>query len=131
YGWRFKDLGWKIGYEDGSSLYGSLPSLNQNIEGLGVQGPTSISGNNGKPTALTQNVSIADKREQVNGWKSSQTPSSYDLDVDNVTDIDDEFIYADAFISWTADSTVVSSPGLTTNTLEARDAEASVIIETA
>lgn len=131
YGWRFKDLGWKIGYEDGSSLYGSLPSLNQNIEGLGVQGPTSISGNNGKPTALTQNVSIADKREQVNGWKSSQTPSSYDLDVDNITDIDDEFIYADAFISWTADSTVVSSPGLTTNTLEARDAEASVIIETA
>lgn len=130
-GWRFKHLGWKIPYENGSSLYGSLPSLNQNIEGLGVQGPTSISGNSGKPTMLVQNVNIADKKEQVNGWKSSQTPSSYDLDVDNITSIDDTFIYADAFISWTADSTVINSPGLTTNTLEARDAEASVIIETA
>lgn len=131
YGWRFKDLGWRIRYEDGVSLYGSLPSLNQNIDGLGVQGPTSTAGNRGKPMALVQNVTIENEQVQVNGWKSSQTPTTYDLDVDNVTDVDGSYIYADAFISWSADSSIVSSPGLTSNTLEARDATASVTIEIA
>ena len=129
FGWRFKDLGWKVNYEDGVSLYGSLPSLNQNIQGLGIQGPTSVSGNNGKPTILTQNVDIAGKPAQVSGWKSSQTPTTYDLDIDNITSIDGDTIYADAYLSWNADNSTISSPGLTTTTLEARDASASVPVE--
>lgn len=122
FGWRFKDLGWKVNYENGISLYGSLPSLNQNIQGLGTQGPTSTTGNNGRPSALKQNVSISGKPAQVAGWKSTQTPTTYDLDVDNITSVDDVFIYADAFISWSGTSSTISSPGLTTSSLEARAA---------
>ena len=129
FGWRFRHLGWRVNYEDGISLYGSLPSLNQNISGLGIQGPTSITGNKGKPTVLVQNVSIEGKTQQVNGWKSSQTPTTYDLDIDNITSIDGDTIYADAYLFWTDDSSTISSPGLTTTTLEARDASASVPVE--
>lgn len=100
FGWRFVDLGWIVPFEDGISLYGSLPSLNQNIDGLGIQGPTSITGNNGRPALLTQNVEATNFRDQVNGWKSSQTPSSYFLDPDNLTDVDTTYIYADAYLSW-------------------------------
>lgn len=104
FGWRFVDLGWKVKFLEGLSLYGSLVSLNQNLSGLGVQGPTSTTGNNGRPLLLTQNVTILsgniDNLEQVNGWKSSQTPASYFLDPDNLTDIDSDYIYADAFFSW-------------------------------
>lgn len=100
FGWRFVDLGWIVPFEDGISLYGSLPSLNQNIDGLGIQGPTSIAGNNGRPALLTQNVEATNFRDQVNGWKSSQTPSSYFLDPDNLTSVDSTYIYADAYLSW-------------------------------
>jgi hypothetical protein len=36
----------------------------------------------------------------VSGWKSSQTPETYELETDNLIDTDDDTIYADAYISW-------------------------------
>lgn len=100
FGWRFVDHGWSVNFEDGLSLFGSLPSLNQNITGLGVQGPTSVSAQNGMPLILTQKVEITNGVDQVNGWKSSQTPTTYELETDNFIDVDDDTIYADAYISW-------------------------------
>lgn len=130
FGWRFKDLGWKVNYADGISLYGSLPSVNQNIDGLGTQGPTSVTGNNGRPTSIRQNISITNNPVvQITGWKSSQTPTTYDLDIDNLTNVDDVFIYADAYITWNGETGAVSSPGLTTSSLEARDPAATVPVE--
>lgn len=107
FGWKFIDQGWEVRFEDGISLYGSLPSLNQNIAGIGIQGPTSIVDNNGKALIITQKVVITDKNTQVNGWKDSQTPLTYVLDVDNLTEIDSLTIYADAYISWNGITTEV------------------------
>lgn len=100
FGWRFVDQGWAVNFEEGLSLFGSLPSLNQNIIGLGEQGPTTTAGNNGMPLILTQKVSITNDVAQVNGWKSSQTPLTYELETDNFIETDDDTIYADAYISW-------------------------------
>lgn len=116
YGWRFVDLGWLINFEDGLSLFGSLPSLNQNITGLGVQGPTTVGGDNGAPLILTQKVNLTNGEEQVNGWKSSQTPTTYELETDNLLDIDDDTIYADAYVSW--DGTTTEVVGITDPLLE-------------
>lgn len=129
FGWIFKHLGWEVLFRDGISLYGSLPSTNQNIEGLGIQGPTSTTGNNGRPAILLQNVDISNKQTQVDGWKSSQTPTTYALDVDNITGIDGDYIYADAFISWDGATGNVSAPGITSSALIARPATATVEIE--
>lgn len=124
YGWRFVDQGWEVLFTNGESLYGSLPSLNQNISGLGIQGPTSVAGNNGRPQVLVQKVSIDGEGNSVNGWKSSQSPNSYALESDNLIDVDGDTIYADAFISWDGDTgevvgftdTLVEYPA--TNTVE-------------
>lgn len=129
FGWIFKHLGWEVLFHDGVSLYGSLPSTNQNIEGLGIQGPTSTTGTNGRPAILLQNVEISNKQVQVDGWKSSQTPTTYALDVDNITDIDGDYIYADAFISWDGATGNVSAPGITSSALIARPATATAEIE--
>lgn len=107
FGWRFVDQGWLIGFDDGLSLYGSLPSLNQNIIGLGTQGPSGITGNNGRPLILNQKVIITDKDAQVSGWKSSQTPTTYELEADNLISVDAATIYADAYISWNSTTTEV------------------------
>lgn len=117
FGWRFVDQGWSVLFEKGISLFGSLPSLNQNITGLGTQGPTSTSGNNGRPLILLQRVNITNDQSQVNGWKSSQTASSYFLDPDNLTSVDTDYIYADAYLSWDGASGIVTAPGITTGTL--------------
>lgn len=112
FGWRFKNLGWAVPFEQGNSVYGSLTSLNQNRQGLGVQGPTSISGENGRPLFLTQKVPITNLPAQVNGWKTSTSPNVYNLEADALDEIDGYSIYADAFFSWTADSTTPSAPGI-------------------
>lgn len=129
YGWRFVHLGWEVRYEDGISLYGSLPSLNQNIDGLGVQGPTSVSGVSGRPLILLQKVAITNKPAQVNGWKSSQTPTSYQLDPDNLTNIDSTYIYADAYISWDGTTGFVEAPGATSPSIPEYSAAATVEVE--
>lgn len=117
FGWRFVDQGWAVNFESGLSAFGSFPSLNQNITGIGIQGPTSTTGNNGRPLLLLQKVAITNKPAQVNGWKSSQTPLSYQLDPDNLTSVDSDYIYGDAYISWDGTTGAVSAPGLTTSTL--------------
>jgi hypothetical protein len=129
YGWRFVHLGWEVRYEEGISLYGSLPSLNQNIDGLGVQGPTSVTGVNGRPLILLQKVAITNKPAQVNGWKSSQTPTSYQLDPDNLTNIDSTYIYADAYISWDGTTGFVEAPGATSPSIPEYSAAATIEVE--
>ena len=116
-GWVPIHLGWVVNFKEGISLYGSLPSLNQNIQGLGVQGPTSISGDSGRPLELTQGVPIAGEPAQVNGWKSSNTPTTYTLNPNDLKDIDDVFTYADAFVSWNGSTGAVSAPGVTTSAI--------------
>lgn len=117
FGWRFVDQGWAVNFENGLSAFGSFPSLNQNISGIGTQGPTSTSGNNGRPLLLLQKVEITNRPTQVNGWKSTQTPTSYQLDPDNLTSVDSDYIYGDAYIAWDGTTGAVTAPGLTTSTL--------------
>lgn len=126
FGWRLVDLGWEVNFENGISLYGSLPSLNQNITGIGTQGPTDTSGNNGKPLILTQAVNITNKPVQVNGWKSSGTPTTYELETDNITDTDGDTIYADAYISWDGTTGEVTAE---TETLVEYPATNSVVVD--
>lgn len=129
FGWRFVHQGWNVDFENGYSLFGSLPSLNQNIQGLGTQGPTSTTGNNGRALVLLQKVNLTNGQAQVSGWKSTATPTSYLLDPDNLTNIDLNYIYADAFISWDATTGTVSAPGYTTSTLTEYSASATVEVE--
>jgi hypothetical protein len=116
WGWEMVHQGWSVNFEDGLSLFGSLPSLNQNIIGLGVQGPTSTSATNGMPLILTQKVNISNDVVQVKGWKSSQTPETYELETDNFIEVDDDTIYADAYISW--DGTTGEVVGITSPLVE-------------
>lgn len=100
FGWRFKHLGWKVFFDNGISLYGSLPSLNQNIEGVGTMGPTPTNDNNGAPAVLTQGVTITNLPGQVNGWKSTASSTTYSPNPSDIEEIDDVAVYADAYISW-------------------------------
>lgn len=111
FGWRSKHLGWMVNYEKGKVLYGSLASLNQNRQNVGIEGPTDTSGINGSPAVLFQKIALTNGPAQVNGWKSTDTPTNYVLDATDVQQIDSKFTYADAFVSWTADSSVVTTPG--------------------
>lgn len=129
FGWRFVDLGWRVNFNEGISLFGSLPSLNQNIQDVGIQGPTSIAGNNGRPITLVQNIDITNGTEQVNGWKSTNTPTSYDLDADDVTTEDTDFVYADAFVSWDSSTGEINMSGATSGTIAEYPATATVEIE--
>lgn len=129
FGWRFVDLGWRVNFNEGISLFGSLPSLNQNIQDVGVQGPTSVAGNNGRPITLVQNIDITNGTEQVNGWKSTNTPTSYDLDADDVTTEDTDFVYADAFVSWDGTTGTINMSGATSGSLIEYSATATVEIE--
>lgn len=108
FGWKLIDHGWAVNFINGKSLFGSLPSLNQNITGLGVQGPTNIGGNNGQPLVVTQKVNITNRQTQVKGWKDTQSPSNFELESDNLTEIDSTAIYADAYISWDGSTGVVT-----------------------
>lgn len=114
FGWRFKHLGWKVFFEDGLSLYGSLPSLNQNIEGVGTMGPTPTNDNNGAPATLIQGVTITNMPGQVNGWKSTASSTTYSPSPSDIEEIDDVAVYADAYISWDSSGTVTGDTGTLT-----------------
>lgn len=129
FGWRLIDLGWAVNFENGLSLYGGLPSLNQNISGIGTQGPTSITGDNGRALILTQGVSITDKPSQVNGWKSSLTPTTYNLDAETMDEVDSEYTYADAYISWNGVTGEVLAPGYTEEPIPEYPANNTVVVE--
>jgi hypothetical protein len=129
FGWRFVDQGWNVNFDNGLSLFGSLPSLNQNITGIGTQGPTSVSGDNGRPLILLQSVNITNRPEQVNGWKSSGTPNTYELETDNLIEVDDDTIYADAYISWDGVTEEVSAPGYTDDVLVEYPATNTIVVD--
>lgn len=129
FGWKAVELGWLIPFEAGTSTYGQLVALNQNRKGVGVQGPTSIAGTQGSPLTLVQKVNITDIFTQVNGWKSSSTPNSYALDAGDVSTADSRYAYADAFVSWSGETGVVSAPGLNGSSLTEYPATNTVEVE--
>lgn len=128
-GWTFVHLGWRVMFVNGESLYGDLAALNQNRTGVGVQGPTSISGDNGRPLVLQQGVTITDGEPQVNGWKSSTTPTTYVLNPSDVAQIENIFTYADAYISWDGTTEEVEAPGSDMTGLVEYPATNSVVVE--
>lgn len=111
FGWKFVHQGWMVYFEDGIVLYGDLVSKNQNRSGIGVQGPTSITGRSGSPLSLVQKVHITNGLAQVNGWKSSDTPTSFILKPADVEAADAVYAYADAVVEWDGETGVVSTPG--------------------
>lgn len=111
FGWKFIHQGWLVNFENGKVLFGELISKNQNVEGVGVQGPTSIVGTAGSPLNLVQKVAITNGTTQVNGWKSSDTPLSYVLNPNDVVETDTKYTYADAYVSWNGSTGVISAPG--------------------
>lgn len=111
YGWRFIHQGWLVEFEDGRVLFGDLAALNQNRQGVGTQGPTSTGGTNGSPLVLVQKVAITNSFTQVNGWKSSDTPESFVLNPNDVSQIDADYTYADAYVTWDGNTGVVDAPG--------------------
>lgn len=125
YGWKFKHSGWMVEFIDGALPYGGFTALNQNRQGVGVQGPTSTSGNNGRPLSLVQKVNIVNEVVQVNGWKTSSTPTSYNLDPLALQEADTSYIYADAYIEWDTDSGV-TTPDATALELRERPATSTV-----
>jgi len=104
FGWRFKHLGWKVYFDNGISLYGSLPALNQNIEGVGTLGPTSTVDNFGAPAVLAQGLNTTNMGQQVNGWKSISSNTLYSPSPADIQESDNEAVYADAYISWDGNS---------------------------
>lgn len=113
FGWRFVHQGWVVEFENGKSLFGDLAALNQNRQGVGIQGPTDISGANGSPLVLLQSVNITNRPVQVNGWKSSNTPTTYILNPNDVAVVDANYAYADAYVSWSGTTGTISAPGST------------------
>lgn len=112
YGWHFKHLGWNVYFKDAVSLYGSLVALNQNKQNIGVQGPTSTEGSRGRFLHLTQGVTIQGRPTQARGWKSTNSPTSYELNPADLYDLDGDAVYADAYISWNGNTGAISAPGL-------------------
>lgn len=129
FGWKFIHLGYAVDFENGTSTYDLLVSLNQNRSGVGVQGPTSTEGIQGSPLTLLQKVDITNHFTQVNGWKSSSTTSSYALDFRDVQLEDSDYTYADAYVSWTNDSSDLSAPGIDGNGLVEYLATSTVEVE--
>lgn len=129
YGWRAKHLGWEVNFIGGIALYGDLASLNQNRQNVGIEGPTSTAGTNGSPAVLTQNISVTNAPDQVNGWKSHDSPTAYVLDARDVQLDDTAFVYADAYVQWTAESNAVLTPGSDMQGLVEASPTASVVYE--
>lgn len=102
FGWKFVHQGWKVLFKNGISLFGKLPAINQNRQGIGIEGPTSTELNNGAAGTLLQNVSISGMAQQVNGWKDSTTATTYALNPAAIQYDDSGYVYADAYISWDA-----------------------------
>lgn len=128
-GWSFIHQGWRVMFANGFALFGGLAALNQNRQGVGTQGPTSTGGNNGRPLVLVQAPPIANIPPQVSGWKSSDDPTSYALNPATVKEIDDDYTYADAYISWDGETGVVSAPGADMIGLIQYSATASVVVD--
>ena len=107
FGWRFKHLGWKVYFDNGISLYGSLSAINQNIEGVGTLGPTSTTDNSGAPAVLAQGLNTTNMGQHVNGWKSIASNTTYSPSPVDIQESDNDAIYADAYISWDGNSSAI------------------------
>ena len=116
-------------FRNGVSLFGDLAALNQNRQGVGVQGPTSTAGSSGRPLVLLQAPTISNLPTQVNGWKSSDDPTSYALNPATVSEVDTDYTYADAYITWDGETGAVSAPGSDMIGLIEYSATASVVVE--
>lgn len=128
HGWDFIHQGWSVPFENGVSLYGSLPALNLNINGVGVSGSTPITGNNGRALSLTQKVEVTNRARQVNGWKTSSSPGVYNLEVSALSDVDTLYIYADAYFRWDGTTGEVTAPGVD-SPLDEYPANNAVVVE--
>lgn len=129
WGWKFVHLGWRVEFKNGLSPYGDLAALNQNRTGVGIQGPTSIADDSGRPLTLIQKVAISGAPTQVNGWKSSSSRTSYSINATDVRTQDSTYVYADAYISWTGDGGVTAT-GLDMQNLIENSATNTVTLDT-
>jgi hypothetical protein len=111
-GWNFVHHGWILRFEEGNVPSGRLNAKNQNRENVGIQGPTPTTDRDGSAQQLAQNIAIANAPPQVNGWKTSTSPSVYNLESSALVDDDGVFIYADAYFSWDGETGVISAPGI-------------------
>ena len=128
YGWKFNHLGWEVQFKNGYVPYGDLAALNQNRQGVGIEGPTSISGSDGRPLNVKQKMAIKGTVQQVNGWKTSNTPTSYNLDPLAIKDKDGTYIYADAYVEWSDEGGIIT-PDITNLELQERAPSSSVPVE--
>src|SRR5690606_18033994 len=128
HGWDFIHQGWSVPFENGVSLYGSLPALNLNINGVGVSGSTPITGSNGRAMSLSQKVEVTNRTRQVNGWKTSSSPGVYNLEVSALSDVDTLYIYADAYFRWDGTTGEVTAPGVD-SPLDEYPANNAVVVE--
>lgn len=116
-GWNFVHQGWTLRFKDMNVPSGLLVAKNQNRENIGVQGPTPTTGSSGSAKVLTQKMNISNLPQQVNGWKTSTSPSVYNLEAGALQDGGGAYIYADAFFSWDGDTGVISATGITSGEL--------------
>ena len=128
-GWQFIHQGWEVAFENGYVPYGGLTSVNQNRKGLGIEGPTSIAGDSGRPLFLLQKVNIANLAAQANGWKTSNTPTSYNLDPLAFSVNDDTYIYADFYVEWNSEENKITTPDVSTTVLTERSATSDVEVD--
>lgn len=129
FGWRFVHQGWWVTFESGRVLYGDLVAKNQNRSGVGIQGPTSIELDFGSPLTLIQKIDITNGPVQVNGWKSSSSPTSYILKPSDVAEDDDSYVYADASIRWDGETGEVALLNLADGALVEFEASSTVTVE--
>ena len=112
-GWNFIHQGWTLRFKDMNVPSGLLVAKNQNRENVGVQGPTPTGGTAGSAKVVTQKMAISNLPQQVNGWKTSTSPSVYNLEAGALQDGGGAYIYADAYFSWDGASGTISAFGIT------------------
>lgn len=117
FGWKFIHQGWTLRFKDALVPSGILVAKNQNRENVGVQGPTATTGSSGSAQVVVQKMTITNLSAQVNGWKTSTSPSVYNLEASALRDTDNVFIYADAFFSWDGETGEINAIGADGNNL--------------
>lgn len=112
-GWNFVHQGWTLRFKDMNVPSGLLVAKNQNRGNIGAQGPTPTGGSAGSAKVVTQKMNISNLPRQVNGWKTSTSPSVYNLEAGALANGGGAYIYADAFFSWDGDTGTISAVGIT------------------
>lgn len=110
-GWNFVHQGWSLRFKDMNVPSGLLVAKNQNRENIGVQGPTPTSGAGGSAKVVTQKMNISNLPQQVNGWKTSTSPSVYNLEAGALQEGGGAYLYADAYFSWDGETGEINAIG--------------------